>query len=39
MVFVPGILGFMPWVEPMFGWLIDLLGPQLLWRGTGSGQA
>ncbi len=31
-VYVPGMLGFMPWIEPAFGWLIDRLGPLLLKR-------
>ncbi len=30
--FVPGILSFVPWVELLFGWLIDLIGPLLLRR-------
>jgi hypothetical protein len=30
--YVPRILSFMPWIEPMFGWLIDRLGPLLLKR-------
>jgi hypothetical protein len=34
---VPGILGFVPWVELLFGWLIDLIGPLLLRRKTGLG--
>jgi short-subunit dehydrogenase/dTDP-4-dehydrorhamnose reductase len=32
--FVPSVLGVVPWVEPMFGWLIDLAGPLLLRRKT-----
>jgi len=32
LVYVPGWLRFVPWVEPMWGWLIDLLGPLLLRR-------
>jgi hypothetical protein len=35
--FVPGILGFVPWVELLFGWLIDMLGPILLRRKTRLG--
>ncbi|MBN1177711.1 MAG: SDR family NAD(P)-dependent oxidoreductase [Anaerolineae bacterium] len=31
--YVPWFLGFVPWVELSFGWLIDLLGPLLLRRG------
>jgi UDP-glucose 4-epimerase len=38
MAFVPGILGFVPWVELLFGWLIDLIGPLLLRRKTRLGQ-
>ena len=30
--YVPRVLRFVPWVEPSFGWLIDLLGPALLRR-------
>lgn len=33
--FVPGILGFVPWVELLFGWLIDRIGPLLLRRRAG----
>jgi UDP-glucose 4-epimerase len=29
---VPRLLGFVPWVELCFGWLIDRLGPRLLRR-------
>lgn len=28
--YVPRVLGFVPWIEPCFGWLIDRLGPLLL---------
>jgi len=28
--FVPRLLGLTPWVELLFGWLIDLIGPALL---------
>jgi hypothetical protein len=28
--YVPGLLSFVPWLEPSLGWLIDLLGPVLL---------
>jgi short-subunit dehydrogenase len=28
--YVPGILSFSPWLEILFGWLIDQLGPLLL---------
>jgi|YNPNPStandDraft_1061719.scaffolds.fasta_scaffold01887_10 UDP-glucose 4-epimerase len=28
--YVPGILAFVPWVEPAFGWLMDRIGPLLL---------
>jgi short-subunit dehydrogenase len=31
-VHVPGWGSLTPWVEPTFGWLIDLLGPALLRR-------
>lgn len=37
-VFVPGILGFVPWVELVFGWLIDLIGPLLLRRTARMGR-
>ena len=30
--YVPRVLGFVPWVELCFGWLIDRLGPLLLRR-------
>ena len=30
--YVPRVLGFVPWIEPAFGWLIDRLGPLLLRR-------
>ncbi len=30
--YVPGLLRFVPWVEPALGWLMDLLGPLLLRR-------
>jgi short-subunit dehydrogenase len=30
--YVPRMLGFIPWVELCFGWLIDRLGPLLLRR-------
>lgn len=29
-VYMPGVLAFTPWVEPLFGWFIDRLGPLLL---------
>ena len=29
-VFVPGVLALSAWLEPLFGWLIDCLGPILL---------
>jgi short-subunit dehydrogenase len=32
--FVPGVLGFVPWVELTLGWLIDMIGPLLLRRKT-----
>ena len=35
--FVPGVLSFVPWVELLFGWLIDLLGPLLLRRRSRMG--
>lgn len=31
-IYIPRLLGITPWVELCFGWLIDLLGPQLLRR-------
>lgn len=31
-VYVPGILAISKWLEPLFGWLIDHLGPLLLRR-------
>lgn len=31
-VYIPGLLKFVPWVELLFGWLIDRLGPLLLRR-------
>lgn len=31
--YVPGWLGFVPWVEPLFGGIVDRLGPLLLRRG------
>jgi short-subunit dehydrogenase len=30
--YVPGILALSSWLEPLFGWVIDLLGPLLLRR-------
>jgi uncharacterized protein len=30
--YVPGILAISGWLEPLFGWLIDCLGPMLLRR-------
>jgi UDP-glucose 4-epimerase len=30
--YVPRLLGFVAWIEPVFGWLIDQLGPLLLRR-------
>lgn len=29
-VFIPGVLALSAWLEPLFGWLIDCLGPILL---------
>ncbi len=34
--YVPGWLGFVPWVEPLFGGLIDRLGPLLLRRSAST---
>ena len=34
--YVPRVLGFVPWVELCFGWLIDRLGPLLLRRQSKS---
>ena len=31
-VYVPNWMQVAPWVEPAFGWIIDLLGPALLRR-------
>jgi uncharacterized protein len=31
-IYIPSIVGIMPWVEMCFGWFIDLLGPLLLRR-------
>ncbi len=31
-VYVPRWLAFVPWVEPVFGWLLDLIGAPLLRR-------
>jgi short-subunit dehydrogenase len=39
MTFVPGILGLVPWLELLFGWLIDLIGPLLLRRKGEMGSA
>jgi short-subunit dehydrogenase len=33
-LYVPGVLRIAPWVETLFGWLIDRLGPLLLHRQT-----
>jgi short-subunit dehydrogenase len=35
--YVPRWLRFVPWVEPIFGWLIDLLGPLLLRQARATG--
>ena len=34
MACIPRWYWFVPWVEPYFGWVMDLLGPLLLRRGT-----
>jgi short-subunit dehydrogenase len=34
--FVPGFLVLAPWLEPLFGWIIDRLGPVLLRRQAES---
>jgi len=33
-IYVPGILCTSPWLETLFGWLIDRMGPMLLRRQT-----
>jgi short-subunit dehydrogenase len=33
-IYVPGILSLSPWLEILFGWLIDQLGPLLLKRSS-----
>lgn len=38
-VYVPGWLRFVPWVEPAFGWLLDRLGPVLLRRQPAATEA
>lgn len=30
--YVPTLLVIVPWIEPLFGWIIDLMGPALLRR-------
>ncbi len=37
--YVPGFFYWVPWVEPTVGWLIDLLGPLLLKKGTDGKKA
>jgi len=31
-VYVPGVMGLVPWIEACLGWLFDLVGPALLRR-------
>jgi len=34
--YVPGLLSLVPWIEPSLGWAMDLLGPLLLRRRSGT---
>jgi short-subunit dehydrogenase len=36
MIFVPAWLGLVPWVEQLFGWVMDRVGPVLLERRAKS---
>ena len=36
--YVPRLLAIAPWVELYFGWIMDLVGPQLLKRDRSSGE-
>jgi len=38
-VFVPWYVRFAPWLEPLFGWAIDRLGPVLLRRADSGSDA
>lgn len=39
LAYVPRFLWVVPWVEALFGWFIDLLGPILLRRSAGHARA